>query len=54
MNHQYTPVLSDEERAATVTQTLKDMDADGAVKTLIEKYADQGMSYENWVLGTDK
>lgn len=43
--------LGDEDRAAKVTETLKEMDADGTVKTIIEKYSDQGMSYDNWVLG---
>lgn len=45
--------LGDEERAATVTETLKEMDADGFVKELCEKYADQGISYDNWVLGKE-
>ena len=36
--------------AAKVTQTLKDMDADGTVKKICDKYADQGISYDNWCL----
>lgn len=36
--------------AAAVTKTLLEMDADGTVKTLCEKYADQGISYDNWCL----
>jgi polar amino acid transport system substrate-binding protein len=37
--------------AAKVTQTLKEMDADGTVKKICEKYSDQGISYSNWCLG---
>jgi len=33
-----------------VESTLKEMVADGYVKQLCEKYADQGISYDNWVL----
>lgn len=40
----------DDATAATVTETLKAMDADGFVKDLCDKYADQGISYENWCL----
>ena len=40
----------DNATAATVTETLKAMDADGFVKDLCDKYADQGISYENWCL----
>ena len=40
----------DDATAETVTETLKAMDADGFVKTLCEKYADQGISYSNWCL----
>lgn len=36
--------------ADTVTSTLKAMDADGFVKQLCDKYADQGISYSNWCL----
>ena len=36
--------------ADKVTETLKTLDADGAVKELCEKYADYGISYENWIL----
>ncbi|WP_165044771.1 transporter substrate-binding domain-containing protein [Adlercreutzia sp. ZJ138] len=39
-----------EDMAATVTETLKAMDEDGFVKELCDKYADQGISYENWCL----
>lgn len=45
--------LGDEDRAAKVTETLKEMDKDGFVKELCEKYADQGISYDNWVLGKE-
>lgn len=40
----------DEERAQIVTDTLRQMDKDGFIKELCDKYADQGMSYDNWVL----
>ena len=43
--------LGDEDLAAVVTQTLEEMDEDGTVEELCEKYADQGISYENWCLG---
>ncbi len=33
-----------------VNATLKEMTADGTVKTLCEKYADYGLSYENWLI----
>ena len=39
--------------AAKVTQTLKEMDADGTVKQICDKYADQGISYSNWCLGAE-
>lgn len=38
------------ELAQVVSDTLKAMFADGTVKTLCEKYADQGISFENWIL----
>ena len=40
----------DDALAAKVTSTLKDMYNDGTVAKLIEKYADYGMSADNWVL----
>lgn len=39
-----------DEVAKAVTETLKEMDEDGFVKELCEKYADYGISYENWEL----
>lgn len=36
--------------AKKVTETLKAMDKDGFVKELCEKYADYGISYDNWTL----
>ncbi|MDR3070039.1 MAG: amino acid ABC transporter substrate-binding protein [Propionibacteriaceae bacterium] len=33
-----------------VQKTLKEMVADGTVKTIAEKYADQGISYDQWIL----
>ena len=41
----------DAELAQKVTETLKQLDADGTVKQLCEKYASYGISYDNWVLG---
>lgn len=38
------------ELADTITKTLKEMTADGTVKTIAEKYADQGVSYDAWLL----
>ena len=39
-----------EELAATVNDTLRAMDEDGTIEELCEKYAEYGISYENWVL----
>lgn len=36
--------------ADLVNQTLADMYADGTVKTIAEKYAADGLDYENWIL----
>lgn len=41
----------DTELAQKVSETLKQLDADGTVKQLCEKYANYGISYDNWVLG---
>ncbi len=38
------------ELAQAVSATLKDMEADGTVKALCEKYATYGISYDNWLL----
>lgn len=38
------------EMADKVTATLKEMYADGTVKQLCEKYAQYGVSFDNWVL----
>ncbi len=40
----------DEDLAATVTATLKAMYEDGAVQELCDKYAEYGLSFDNWVL----
>ena len=40
----------DDELAQTVTDTLKQMDEDGFVEELCQKYADYGISYDNWML----
>ncbi len=40
----------DAELADKVNATLKEMTADGAVKALCEKYAEYGLSYENWLI----
>ncbi len=42
--------LGNEARAAEITKTLKDMYADGTVQTVLEKYADQAVSIDNWLL----
>lgn len=36
--------------AEKVTQTLREMDEDGTIAKLCEKYSEDGISYENWVL----
>ena len=38
------------ELADKVTNTLKEMYADGTVKTICDKYASYGLSYDNWEL----
>ena len=40
----------DTELADTITKTLKEMNADGTVKKLCEKYSEYGLSYTNWIL----
>lgn len=42
--------LGDDERAGQVTETLKALDEEGVVKELCDKYAEYGISYDNWVL----
>ena len=42
--------LGNTELADAVTETLRQMDADGEVEALCETYADQGISYSNWCL----
>ena len=42
--------LGDEDLAATVTATLKAMYEDGTVQELCDKYAEYGLSFDNWVL----
>lgn len=41
----------DTDLAKQVNDALKALDEDGTVKQLCEKYADQGITYDNWVLG---
>lgn len=36
--------------AEKVTETLKEMDEDGFVEELCDKYADDGVSYDNWLI----
>ena len=36
--------------AQKVTDALKQLDDEGFVKELCDKYADQGITYDNWVL----
>lgn len=40
----------DDDLAKKVSETLKDMDEDGFVKELCDKYATSGVSYENWLI----
>ena len=40
----------DDATASTVTDTLRAMDEDGFVKELCDKYAADGISYDNWCL----
>ncbi len=40
----------DSDLAKQVTDALKALDEDGTVKELCEKYAEYGISYDNWVL----
>lgn len=40
----------DTELAKQVSDTLKKLDDEGVVKKLCDKYADQGILYDNWVL----
>ena len=39
-----------QEFADTVSSTLKEMYEDGTVEKLVSKYADQGMSIDNWLI----
>lgn len=40
----------DDDLAKQVTDALKALNEDGTVKALCDKYADQGISYDNWTL----
>ena len=40
----------EDEKAQLITDSLKKLDEEGKIKTLCEKYADQGMDYANWCL----
>ena len=42
--------LGNEALADLVTETLLEMDEDGTIEEICEKYEDQGISYENWCL----
>ncbi len=42
--------LGDQALADTVTDSLKDLYEDGTVEKLCDKYADDGISIDNWVL----
>lgn len=44
-------LLGNDAQAEVVQQTLIEMDQDGFVETLCNTYADQGVSYDNWILG---
>lgn len=43
-------LLGNDAETAQVEATLKQMDKDGFIKDLCAKYADQGVSYDNWCL----
>ena len=38
------------ELADAITKTLKEMNEDGTIEKLCEKYAEYGLSYTNWIL----
>ena len=40
----------DTELADAITKTLKEMNEDGIIEKLCEKYAEYGLSYTNWIL----
>lgn len=40
----------DDATAKTVTDSLKKLNEDGTVKKLCDKYAEYGLSYDNWIL----
>ena len=40
----------DQALADTVTNTLREMNSDGFVEELCQKYAEYGISYENWLI----
>ena len=40
----------DTELADAITKTLKEMNEDGTIEKLCEKYAEYGLSYTNWIL----
>ena len=42
--------LGDTELAQTVTDTLRAMNEDGIIQELCDKYAEYGLTYDNWVL----
>ena len=42
--------LGNEDLAATVESDLQQLDSEGKVKEVCEKYADQGVSYDLWCL----
>lgn len=42
--------LGDDALAKQISETLSEMYADGTVETICEKYANDGISYENWLL----
>lgn len=42
--------LGQDDMAKKITESMKKLDQDGTVKTLVEKYAEYGMDYSNWIL----
>ncbi len=43
-------VITQTDSAKAVTDALKELDEDGTIKELCDKYADYGLSYDSWVL----
>ena len=46
--------LGDDNLAAVVTATMAELDKEGVVKEIAERYADEGADYANWILEAPK